>query len=68
VLVPTNFRQSLLARADVCRHSAMLALTVPDQDAHELAFGAAAHAFAERLVNDLIAARTRCLLPVRSLR
>jgi hypothetical protein len=53
--VPTNFRQSLLARADVCRHSAMLALTTPEQDAHELAFGAAAHAFAERLMNDLIA-------------
>lgn len=50
-----TFRQSLLARADVCRYSAKLALDHPDQQAHELHFGAAVHAFAERLMNDLIA-------------
>lgn len=52
--LPTNLRQSLLARADVCRHSALLSLQHPDQNAIELSFGAASHAFAERLMTDLI--------------
>jgi RecB family exonuclease len=52
--LPTTLRQSLLARADACRRSAYLMLRHPDQQAHELHFGSAAHAFLERLITDLI--------------
>lgn len=55
VQLPRTLRQSLLARADACRRSAYLALKYPNQTAHELAFGSAAHAFLERLLSDLIA-------------
>lgn len=56
VTPPARFSQTLLAKADACRRSAYLYLKYPGSTGHELWFGSAGHAFAERLLSDLIAA------------
>jgi hypothetical protein len=54
-MMPSTFRQSLLARADQCRHSAMLDVKHDGgSDSHAKQRGTAYHLFAEKMIRTLI--------------